>query len=205
VCADCAAQAEMKILKLEGENAAQRAVLRRREEEKAAVQRRTRDVALLSAAAGERCCNACWAAVTRGAAKDRPVGMSKERVDTKALAQKVDRFRLRRWKMLLERELELHSRRHEQAQNIGRDEMALNKLKKTLEELSRQRDALQLRLNRAATDGEGDGDDGADRLQEVLLLLLLLLRLRQVDVGAGGGCHRRCRCPSRVRRALHML
>ncbi len=45
-------QAEMKILKLEGENAAQRAVLRRREEEKAAVQRRTRDVALLSAAAG---------------------------------------------------------------------------------------------------------------------------------------------------------
>jgi hypothetical protein len=51
------AQAEMKILKLEGENAAQRAVLRRREEEKAAVQRRTRDVALLSAAAGKR-----WAA-----------------------------------------------------------------------------------------------------------------------------------------------
>ena len=47
-----AKQAEMKILRLEGENAAQRAVLRRREEEKAAVQRRTRDVALLSAAAG---------------------------------------------------------------------------------------------------------------------------------------------------------
>jgi hypothetical protein len=41
-------------------------------------------------------------------------------VDAKALAQKVDRFRLRRWKMLLERELELHSRRHEQAQGIGR-------------------------------------------------------------------------------------
>ena len=52
-----AVQAEMKILKLEGENAAQRAVLRRREEEKAAVQRRTRDVALLSAAAGRA---SCW-------------------------------------------------------------------------------------------------------------------------------------------------
>jgi hypothetical protein len=51
-----AVQAEMKILKLEGENAAQRAVLRRREEEKAAVQRRTRDVALLSAAAGRASC-----------------------------------------------------------------------------------------------------------------------------------------------------
>ncbi len=48
------------------------------------------------------------------------MGGSKERVDAKALAQKVDRFRLRRWKMLLERELELHSRRHEQAQGIGR-------------------------------------------------------------------------------------
>ena len=67
-----AKQAEMKILKLEGENAAQRAVLRRREEEKAAVQRRTRDVALLSAAA----------------AKERPVGAGgKERADSKALAQ----------------------------------------------------------------------------------------------------------------------
>jgi hypothetical protein len=92
------------------------------------------------------------------------VGM-KERVDTKALAQKVDRFRLRRWKMLLERELELHSRRHEQAQCISRDEMALNKLKKTLEDLSCQRDKLQLRTNRHTADG--DGDDAADRLQEV--------------------------------------
>lgn len=166
-------QAEMKILKLEGENAAQRAVLRRREEEKAAVQRRTRDVALLSAAAGRAAasrqqikpmfgCHSC------AAAKDRSVGGSKERADTKALAQKVDRFRLRRWKMLLERELELHSRRHEEAQSIGRDEMALNKLKKTLEELCGQRDKLQLLLSRAAPDAEGECDgDGAERLQEV--------------------------------------
>jgi hypothetical protein len=148
-----AKQAEMKILKLEGENAAQRAVLRRREEEKAAVQRRSRDVALLSAAA----------------AKDRPVGMgAKERVDTKALAQKVDRFRLRRWKMLLERELELHSRRHEQVQGISRDEMALNKLRNTLQDLCCQRDKLQLSLSRRAADAECEGQgDGADRLQEV--------------------------------------
>jgi hypothetical protein len=102
------------------------------------------------------------------AAKDRPVGGSKERADTKALAQKVDRFRLRRWKMLLERELELHSRRHEEAQNIGRDEMALNKLKKTLEELVVQRDKLQLMLSRAQPDAEGECDgDGTERLQEV--------------------------------------
>jgi hypothetical protein len=130
-------------------------------------------------------------------AKDRPVGLLKERADSKALAQKVDRFRLRRWKMLLERELELcvvislqcifaalclrtlspvvfcdtlrrHSRRHEQAQSISRDEMSLNKLKKTLDDLSSQRDKLQLRLNRNATDGEGEeGEEGADRLQEV--------------------------------------
>ncbi len=96
------------------------------------------------------------------------MGASKERVDTKALAQKVDRFRLRRWKMLLERELEMHSRRHEQAQCISRDEMALNKLKKTLDDLSSQRDKLQLRMNRNATDGEGEGEgESADRLQEV--------------------------------------
>ncbi len=93
--------------------------------------------------------------------------MSKERVDTKALAQKVDRFRLRRWKMLLERELELHSRRHEQGQCIGRDEVALKKLNKTLVELCAQRDQLQLRLNRTASDAEEGEGEGAERLQEV--------------------------------------
>ncbi len=70
--------------------------------------------------------------------------------------------------MLLERELELHSRRHEEAQSIGRDEMALNKVKKTLEELCGQRDKLQLLLSRAQPDAEGECDgDGAERLQEV--------------------------------------
>jgi hypothetical protein len=93
--------------------------------------------------------------------------VSKERVDTKALAQKVDRFRLRRWKMLLERELELHSRRHEQAQCISRDEVALKKLNKTLVELCAQRDQLQLRLNRTAPDAEEGEGEGAERLQEV--------------------------------------
>ncbi len=112
----------------------------------------------------------------RPAAKDRPVGAGKERADTKALAQKVDRFRLRRWKMLLERELELHSKRHEQAQGIGRDEVAVSKLRKTLADLCSQRDALQLRLNRNTTDGEGEGEvegEGAERLQEVMMLILL--------------------------------
>ncbi len=160
----------MKILKLEGENAAQRAVLRRREEEKAAVQRRTRDVALLSAAAGTKALQSkpSFCSEFCAAAKDRPVGGSKERVDSKALAQKVDRFRLRRWKMVLERELELHSRRQEQVQSMSRDEMALNKVKKTLEELCGQRDKLQLLLNRAAAEAEGEGEgEGAERLQEV--------------------------------------
>ena len=46
--------------------------------------------------------------------------------------------------MLLDRELELHSKRHEAAQGIGRDEMAVNKLRKQLEDLCHQRDALQV-------------------------------------------------------------
>jgi hypothetical protein len=46
----------------------------------------------------------------------------------------------------------------------GRDEVALNKLKKTLGDLCSQRDKLQLQMNRAV---EGEGEGEAERLQEV--------------------------------------